>query len=132
MQQVMLYCVATPNHGLLAPEGQWSGCEDEELVIKMMSDMTYVCDYDTRHSIMGRETFLNSAPIIVRSKMRQYVDLSVRASLSCDPNCRTTCNINVIDKKNLNLGFGNIILVDPNSNRCSDDGFSTDLGQTKS
>jgi hypothetical protein len=46
MQQVMLYCVATPNHGLLlAPEGQWSGCEDEGLVNKGMSDTTYTSDY---------------------------------------------------------------------------------------
>jgi hypothetical protein len=29
---------------------------------------------------MGYATFLNSAPIIVRSKMRQYVDLSVTES----------------------------------------------------
>jgi hypothetical protein len=64
----------------LAPEGQWSGCEDEELVIKGMPDTTYGSDYDTRHSIMGWATFLNSAPIIVKSKMRQYVDLSVTES----------------------------------------------------
>jgi hypothetical protein len=35
MQQVMAYCVKTPNHGLLlAPQGQWSGHEDEKLKIK--------------------------------------------------------------------------------------------------
>jgi hypothetical protein len=32
MQWVMSYCVVTPGCGLLlAPEGQWSGCKDEEL-----------------------------------------------------------------------------------------------------
>jgi hypothetical protein len=81
MQQVMSYCVVTPNRGLLlAPERQWSGREDEELVIQGMSDMTYASDYDTRRSVKGQATFLNSAPIIVRSKMRQYVDLSVTES----------------------------------------------------
>jgi hypothetical protein len=41
MQQVMPYCVATPNRGLfLAPEGQWNGHKDEQLVIKGMSDTT--------------------------------------------------------------------------------------------
>jgi hypothetical protein len=50
MQQVMPYCVATPNHGLLlAPEGQWNGHEDEELVIKGTS----ANDYDTKHTVMG-------------------------------------------------------------------------------
>jgi hypothetical protein len=81
MQQVMAYCVATPSRGLLlAPEGQWSGCEDEELIIKGMSNTTNASDYDTRRSVMGRATFLNGAPIIVCSKMRQYVDLSVTES----------------------------------------------------
>jgi hypothetical protein len=60
MQRVMAYCVATPSRGLLlAPEGQWSSREDEELIIKGMSDTTYASDYDTRHSVMGRMTFLN-------------------------------------------------------------------------
>jgi hypothetical protein len=63
----------------MAPEGQWSG-QDEELIIKGMSDTTYASDYNTRRSVMGRVTFLNGAPIIVRSKMRQYVDLSVTES----------------------------------------------------
>jgi hypothetical protein len=81
MQRVMAYCVATPSCGLLlASEGQWSGCEDEELIIKGMSDTTYASDYDTRRSVMGRATFLNGALIIVRSKMCQYVDLSVTES----------------------------------------------------
>jgi hypothetical protein len=81
MQQVMAYCVATPSRGLvLAPEGQWSGREDEELIIKGMSNTTYASDYNTRCSVMGRATFLNSTPIIVRSKMCQYVDLSVTES----------------------------------------------------
>jgi Reverse transcriptase (RNA-dependent DNA polymerase) len=81
MQQVMAYCVATPSRGLvLAPEGQWSGRKDEELIIMGMSDTTYASDYDTRRSVMGRVTFLNSAPIIVCSKMCQYVDLSVTES----------------------------------------------------
>jgi hypothetical protein len=66
MQQVMAYCVATPSRGpVLAPEGQWSGHEDEELIIKGMSDTTNASDYDTRRSVMGHATFLNGAPIIV-------------------------------------------------------------------
>jgi hypothetical protein len=81
MQQVMEYCVATPSCGLLlALEGEWSGREDGKLIIKGMSDTTYASDYDTRHSVMGHATFLNGAPIIVQSKMRQYVDLSVTES----------------------------------------------------
>jgi Reverse transcriptase (RNA-dependent DNA polymerase) len=63
MQRVMAYCVATPSRGLLlAPEGQWSGCEDEELIFKGMSNTTYASDYDTRRSVMGRATFLNGMP----------------------------------------------------------------------
>jgi hypothetical protein len=66
MQQVMLYCMATPSRGLLlAPEGQWSGCKDEELIIKGMSDTTCTSDYNTRRSVMGHTTFLNSTPVIV-------------------------------------------------------------------
>jgi hypothetical protein len=72
MQQVMVYCVATPSRGLLlAPEGQWSSCEDEELTIKGMSNTTNASDYNTRHSVMGNAAFLNGAAIIVWSKMRQ-------------------------------------------------------------
>jgi Reverse transcriptase (RNA-dependent DNA polymerase) len=52
MQQVMAYCVASPSRGLvLAPEGQWSGREDEELIINEMSDTTYASDYDTRWGV---------------------------------------------------------------------------------
>ena len=81
MQRVMKYCVATPNRGLLlAPTGIWTGRADEELIIKGMSDTTYASDVDTRKSVMGRTTFLNDAPIIMRSKMKQYVDLSVTES----------------------------------------------------
>jgi hypothetical protein len=81
MQQVMAYCMATPSRGLLlTPEGQWSGCEDEELIIKGMSDTTYTSNYDTRCSVMGHTTFLNGMLIIVCSKMHQYVDLSVTES----------------------------------------------------
>jgi hypothetical protein len=60
------------------PQGQWSGWEDEELIIKGMSDTTYTSNYDTQHSVMGHATFLNEAPIVVRSKMQQYINLSVR------------------------------------------------------
>jgi hypothetical protein len=57
-KQAMAYCVATPSCGLLlAPEGQWSGCEDDKLIIKGMSDMTYASDYNTRRSVMGLQHF---------------------------------------------------------------------------
>jgi hypothetical protein len=81
MQRVMAYCVDTPKRGLLlAPKGTWNGDNSDELVVKGMSDTTYASDYDTRRSVMGRMTFLNEAPVIIRSKMQQYVDLSVTES----------------------------------------------------
>jgi hypothetical protein len=81
MQRVMKHCVETPNRGLLlAPTGSWSGKADEELIIKGMSDTTYASDYDTRRSVMGRTTFLNDAPVIMKSNMRRIADLSVTES----------------------------------------------------
>jgi hypothetical protein len=81
MQRVMKYCVETPERGLLlAPKGTWTGGENEELVIMGMSDTTYASDYDTRRSVMGHTTFLNEAPVIMKSNMRRYVDLSVTES----------------------------------------------------
>ena len=81
MQRVMKHCTETPKRGLLlAPTGSWSGKGDEELIIKGMSDTTYASDYDTRRSVMGRTTFLNDAPVIMKSNMRRIADLSVTES----------------------------------------------------
>jgi hypothetical protein len=81
MQRVMKHCVETPKRGLLmAPTGTWTGKTSEELIIKGMSDTTYASDYDTRRSVMGRTTFLNDAPVIMKSNMRRYTDLSVTES----------------------------------------------------
>jgi hypothetical protein len=81
MQHVMKHCVETPNRGLLlAPTGIWSGKADEELIIKGMSDTTYASDYDTRHSVMGRTTFLNDSPVIMKSNMQRITDLSMTES----------------------------------------------------
>jgi hypothetical protein len=81
MQRVMKYCVDTPNRGLLlAPTGEWSGKDTDLLIVKGMSDTTYASDPDTRHSVMGRSTFVNDAPVIMKSNMRRYTDLSVTES----------------------------------------------------
>lgn len=81
MERVMNYCVQTPNRGLvLAPTGTWTGKEDEELIIKGLSNTTYASDHDTRRSVMGRTTFVNDAPVIMKSNMRRYTDLSVTES----------------------------------------------------
>jgi hypothetical protein len=79
MQCVMKHCVETPICGLLlAPTGVWTG--SEELVIKGMSNTTYASDYDTWRSVMGRTTFLNDAPVIMKSNMQHITDLSVTES----------------------------------------------------
>jgi hypothetical protein len=81
MQRVMKHCVETPNRGLLlAPTGSWSGDPNDELIIKGMSNTTYASDHDTRRNVMGRTTFLNDAPVIVKSNTGRIVDLSVTES----------------------------------------------------
>jgi hypothetical protein len=67
----MRYCVDTPNHGLLLkPFGVWKN--DEELFVIGMLDVTYASDVDTQRSVMGQTTFLNGAPVIMKSNMWQY------------------------------------------------------------
>jgi hypothetical protein len=45
-----------------------------------MSDATYASDLDTQQSVMGQTTFLNGAPVMMKSNMQRYSDLSVTKS----------------------------------------------------
>jgi hypothetical protein len=73
MQHVMKHCIETPNQGLLLA---LTGVLD----IKGISDTTYASDYDTWQSVMGRTTFLNDAPVIMKSNMQHITNLSVTES----------------------------------------------------
>ena len=77
MYRVMAYCVGTEKRGLLLkPEGQWDGNPDYEFEIFGLSDSNYATDPMTRRSISGCATFLNKAPVIMRSKQQGSTKLS--------------------------------------------------------
>jgi hypothetical protein len=52
----------------------------------------------------SKDTISPNAPAPSTMTHRTIADI-VRASLLCNPNCQTTCNINVIDKKIFKFGF---------------------------
>jgi hypothetical protein len=76
---MMMYCVGTPDRGLLLkPFGVWNGMDRSyEFVISGRSDSEYAKDPDTRRSVMGYVTFVNGAPVTTRCKMENIVALSV-------------------------------------------------------
>ena len=77
MLRVMHYCVSTPKRGLvLNPYGEWDGSPDYEFVVNGLSDANYAKDTDTRRSVSGHATFLNGAPITMRSGQQKTVTLS--------------------------------------------------------
>jgi hypothetical protein len=79
MQRVMRYCMDTPNRGLLLkPFGVWKN--DEELIVAGLLDVTYASDLDTWRSVMGWTTFVNGAPVVMKSNMQRYSDLLVTES----------------------------------------------------
>jgi hypothetical protein len=58
--------------------GVWKN--NEELIVTGMSDATYASDLDTWQRVMGWTTFLNGAPVIMKSNMQLYSDLLVTES----------------------------------------------------
>ena len=90
MKRVMEYCVSTPDRGLyLKPTGNWNGRDkDFQFKIHGMSDSDYAKDPETRRSVSGYATFLNDAPVTMKSKMQECVTLSVtEAELVAATNC---------------------------------------------
>jgi len=77
MKCIMKYCVATANRGLvLKPYGKWDGTANFEFEIRVKSDSEYAKD-ESRKSVNGWSTFLQSALISFCSKMMPIVALSV-------------------------------------------------------
>jgi hypothetical protein len=63
---------------LLKPNAKWDGRNKEHLFeITGVSDSDYAKDPVTRRSVSGWAVFLHGAPFIRKSKMQQFVTLSV-------------------------------------------------------
>ena len=79
MHRSMEYCRGTPNRGWkLKPERAWNGVnKDFEFRITGMSDSDYAKCPTTRRSVSGYTTFLEGAPVTVKSAMQKVVALSV-------------------------------------------------------
>ena len=78
MYRVMVYCVRTENRGiLLMPNRTWNEDPNFEFEIVGKSDSNYATDPITRRSVSGCSTFLNDAPVIIRSKQQGTVKLSM-------------------------------------------------------
>ena len=79
LHRVMEHCLATPNRGwLLKPVRKWNGRDkDFEFVIRGQADSDYAKCPVTRRSVSGCATFLEGAPVNVRSLMQKIVALSV-------------------------------------------------------
>eukprot|EP00957_Ditylum_brightwellii_P183421 13971989-Ditylum_brightwellii.AAC.1 len=78
MHQAMEYCAAAPNRGWkLKPEHKWDG-EDKSFQFRIIgtSDSDYAKCPVTRRSVSGYSTFLEGAPITVKSVMQRIVGLS--------------------------------------------------------
>lgn len=78
MQRGMLYCLNTPNRGLLLkPDCEWDGSPEHEFVIEGRCDSEFAKDTITRRSVGGHAVFLHGAPILERSRMQPIVATSV-------------------------------------------------------
>jgi hypothetical protein len=78
MYRVMSYCVATPKRALvLKPERKWDGSPTFQFRIRGKADSTFASCPTTMRSIGGQTTLLEGAPVIIRSKMKSIVALSV-------------------------------------------------------
>jgi hypothetical protein len=119
MRRVMEYCVSTPNRGLcLKPVGYWNGRDKDYLFrIHGMSDSDYAKDPETRRSVSGYTTFLNEAPVTMKSKMQECVTLSVtEAELVAATNCTQDMLYikKVIESLKLKVELPMILYVDNN------------------
>ena len=79
MHRAMEYCVGTPNRGwLLRPTRKWDGKDKSyKFRIRGQSDSDYAKCPVTRRSVSGYATFLEDAPVTVKSAMQKIVTLSV-------------------------------------------------------
>eukprot|EP00957_Ditylum_brightwellii_P123080 9384271-Ditylum_brightwellii.AAC.1 len=79
MHRVMEHCRATPKRGWrLKPTRAWDGKDKSfEFYIKGMADSDYAKCPVMRRSVSGYATFLEDAPINVKSIMQKIVALSV-------------------------------------------------------
>jgi len=78
MYRAMVYCVTTPNQGLfLKPKGVWNGDPNYEFEITGYADSDYAKDPEKKRSVSGYSTFLNGAPVMMKSRMQGCVTLSV-------------------------------------------------------
>ena len=79
MHCVMEYCVVTPEHGwLLSPNKKWDG-KDRGFKFRIhgVADSDYAKCQISRRSVSGYATFLEGAPVTVKSAMQKVVALSV-------------------------------------------------------
>ena len=90
MKRCMRYCVGTPKRGwFLKPNRQWNG-KDKSFKFRISgeSDSDYAKCPVSRRSVSGYGTFLEGAPVTVKSAMQRMVALSVTeaetiAAVSC-------------------------------------------------
>eukprot|EP00957_Ditylum_brightwellii_P153758 11702810-Ditylum_brightwellii.AAC.1 len=79
MNRVMEHCIATPSRGwLLKPTRMWNG-KDKTFKFRIvdMANSDYAKCPVTHRSVSGCATFLEGAPITVKSVMQKVVALSV-------------------------------------------------------
>ena len=78
MKHIMKFIVSTPNVGwTLKPQQLWDGSKNFVWVIRGRSDSDYAKNKDDRKSVSGSVTYLNEAPVIIRSSTQRTVALSV-------------------------------------------------------
>ena len=79
LNRVMEYYMGTPERGwYLRPSRVWDGIDkDFEFIIRGVSDSEYAKCPVTRRSVSGYATFLEDAPVPVKSAMQKTTSLSV-------------------------------------------------------
>jgi hypothetical protein len=78
MIRCMHYCVGTPTRGItLKPDTKWDGSRNFKFTISGQSDSDYAKCPTTRRSVSGYSAFLNGAPYTRKSKMQEFVTMSV-------------------------------------------------------
>ena len=72
MKHAMNHSLTNPTRGwFLAPIGTWDGIDTEFLLkVKGKADSDHAKNPDNRKSVSGGSTFLQGAPVVVRSRHR--------------------------------------------------------------
>ena len=75
LKRVMKYGVDTPEGGMfLNPTGVWDGKDQNfEFQVRGISDLEYMKDKESRHSVGGHVVYLNDDPVSTCCKMQQIV-----------------------------------------------------------